>query len=72
MIRSVLDLFEEYDIPWVMAGAGVGWSNWSPLMHKHAVEWGLSVLPADGSFVQEGDLYYDEAMLKLIGERARR
>lgn len=65
-MRSVLELFEEYDIPWCIYTNGV--RCWSPSVTVADVQSGDSVLPSDGSLTQIGNSWYDEPMLELFKE----
>ena len=63
-MRAVLDLFEEYDIPWCIYTNGL--RCWAPVVTDADVKEGYSVLPVDGSVVQRGNAWYDEAMIALF------
>ncbi len=65
-MRAVLDLFEEYGIPWCIYTNGL--RCWSPVVTGSDVRNGYSVLPEDGSVTQKGDAWYDEPMLALFRE----
>ena len=65
-MRSVLDLFEEYGIPWCIYTNGL--RCWTPTVTNGDVKAGESILPVDGSVTQNGDAWYDEPMLALFRE----
>lgn len=65
-MRTVLDLFEEHDIPWCIYTNGL--RCWTPVVTDADVQEGYSVLPADGSVMQKDGTWYDEPMMALFRE----
>lgn len=65
-MRSVLELFKEYDISWSIYTNGV--ECWTPMILDTNVKQGNTVLPADKSLKLKNGSWYDTAMLKLLRE----
>lgn len=65
-MRSVLELFKEYDISWSIYTNGV--ECWTPMILDTNVKQGGTVLPADKSLKFKNGSWYDTAMLKLFRE----
>ncbi len=65
-MRSVIELFNEYGIPWCIYTNGL--RCWTPVVCQADAEAGNTILPGDGSVTQKGGAWYDEPMLALFRE----
>lgn len=65
-MRSVLELFKEYDISWCIFTNGL--QCWTPVISDANVKQGNTIIPADGSLFLSNGFWYDNAMLKLFRE----
>lgn len=65
-MRSVLELFKQYNISWSIFSDD--WQCWAPIVADASVKMGGTILPADGSLVLKNGFWYDQAMLDLLRE----
>lgn len=69
-LKDTLDILEEFDIPWAITVSNM--EAWGPYMFEADVTKGEAVLPADGSYVNKGSMYIDEASIRLLQEYMKR